>query len=141
MKKGSIYNKQTGQITMTVIAPDEEGVLLQISDEGKQAVLWDHELNGRELYVVNGEPAERPLMPLTYTTDGVAPQEGEPISLAINGILRVENIPAGTQVAHPDGELTVDDGFIEWSAVEPGHYFFRFDNFPFQEVNFHAIVG
>ncbi|MCA9340018.1 MAG: hypothetical protein KDA17_03860 [Candidatus Saccharibacteria bacterium] len=61
----------------------------------------------------------------------------QPVSLTITTAqtLTINNIPVGTTVTHPDGSVVVDDGFIEWSATEPGSYEFLFDNFPYiQEV-------
>lgn len=126
---------------MTVAAPDEEAIWLQVTDESRQAILFDHELNGREMYVLNGEPASRPSMGLIYKVDETPVENSGFISLTPNAILRVENIPTGSVVTHATGELVVDDGYIEWSAVMPGSYSFRITNFPLQEIELNAIVG
>lgn len=54
---------------------------------------------------------------------------------------RVENIPAGTLVKYPDGELIIDDGFLEWTAIEPGKYMFHFENFPYLSETVHAEIS
>lgn len=68
-------------------------------------------------YAPEGELTERPSMNL-----GVSQNP-----------FRVDNIPEGTVVTFPGGTVTVDDGFLEWSAIEPGEYEFHFANFPYQE--------
>ena len=47
-------------------------------------------------------------------------------------VFRVNNIPEGTEITYPGGSVTVDDGFIEWSTIEPGKYEFEFENFPYK---------
>ena len=54
---------------------------------------------------------------------------------------RVGNIPPGTKVRYPGGEVIVDDGFIEWTAVEPGSYAFHFENFPYLTETVYALIG
>jgi hypothetical protein len=54
---------------------------------------------------------------------------------------RVENIPAGTLIRYPGGEIIVNDGFIEWTAIEPGSYAFHFENFPYLEETLYAVIG
>jgi len=54
---------------------------------------------------------------------------------------RVENIPAGTLIRYPGGKIIVNDGFIEWTAIEPGSYAFHFENFPYLEETLYAVIG
>lgn len=68
-------------------------------------------------YVLNGEILPRPHLNLQVTQNP----------------FRVEAIPPGTLVTFPGGEVEVNDGFIEWSSVEPGEYVFRFENPPYFE--------
>jgi len=138
MKIGSIYDKETGRVLMSVVAPDEECVRLQITDEEKQGIYFDQEVNGREFYIVNGEVQARPKMGLFYSHE---PDEHDTVRLDVNEMLRIDNIPVGTVVVHPQGETVVDDGFIEWSSVGLGSHSFRLEKFPYQEVNVYAIVG
>jgi len=64
-----------------------------------------------------------------------------PAPVAIGEYLEFSGIPPGTLVKYPGGELIVDDGFLEWAALEPGEYEFRFENFPYQEESFRATVA
>lgn len=131
MKTGLIYEKNSGRILMTVVAPDEEGVLLQKMGREDLEAIMDANSNGREFYIQNGAPVERPEMKLSIKGD---------VYLDVGEVLKVEDIPKGTEVIYPAGIATVDDGFIEWSAVEPGSYYFKFINFPMKEEEIHAIV-
>lgn len=141
MKSGTIYDKLTGRVIMTVEAPDEDGVLLQVIDSDTQAALMNEQLDSKSFYVKSGEKADRPLMSLRAKVDGSSVNIGESIQLPVGSILSVDNIEKGSVVLHPGGETKIDDGFIEWSALEPGVYFFEISNFPFQEVRFNAVVG
>lgn len=132
MKTGTVYNKATGEVIMTVVAPDENGVLLQIRDESSEAVLFDQLVEGSTHYIVNGEVVDRPSMPLSVASDQ---------QLEVDQVLTIEGIPPGSEVIHPDGATIVNDGFVEWASVEPGRYSFRIINFPYVEVSFDAIVG
>lgn len=74
---------------------------------------------------IQGEDAaiyERPAMPLT-----------NPSAVLVGAVFRVDGIPAGTLVTGPNFSEVVDDGFIEWTALEPGGYRLTFENFPYME--------
>lgn len=131
MKKGVIYNKLTGAVVMNVTAPDEEGVLIQLSANESWAALMDIELDHGSSYIVDGEAVDRPEMNLNISS----------AQLGIGEVMTVTGIPEGSVVHHPGGTVEVMDGFIEWSAVEPGSYSFAIHNFPYKEVRFDAIVG
>lgn len=64
----------------------------------------------------------------------------DPVILQTGDVLRIENIPAGTQVDYPEGSLVVDDGYIEWSSLTPGSTSFSFINFPYLELIINATV-
>lgn len=133
MKEGTIYKKATGEITMTVVAPDEEGVQLQIMGrEDELGIVFDEQIDSGEFYIVDGKASARPSMTLSLSGN---------ISVAPDEILRVESIPEGSHVLHPDGFDQVDDGFIEWSTSVPGTYFIKVFKFPYKEVQINAIVG
>ena len=72
----------------------------------------------------------RPSFTLQYTT----------LTIDTTETLNISNIPTGTTVTHPDGSTVVDDGYIDWSCVEPGEYEFSFDNFPYKPVSLNATV-
>ena len=55
------------------------------------------------------------------------------LSVPVSTTVTISNIPTGTLVIHPGGSLVVDDGFVDWSALEPGDYEFKFQNFPYIE--------
>ncbi len=141
MKRGSIYEKQSGRILITVVAPDEESVILQITDQENQSLIMDVEGNGRTQYILNGEISDRPKMSLLIEVDGSETELAERTNIKVGELLKIAGIPKGTTVFHPGGELTVDDGYIDWSAAETGEYHFRFANFPYQEEHIHAVVG
>lgn len=131
MKKGVIYNKLTGAIVMNVTAPDEDGVLIQLTGSESWAALLDQELDNGAYYIVDEKPAARPEMNVKISST----------QLAIGETMKVSNIPKGSTVYHPGGVTQVDDGYIEWSAVEPDSYHFLIQNFPYKEVRFDAVVG
>ena len=54
--------------------------------------------------------------------------------------LNITGIPTGTAVTHPGGVATVNDGYIDWSCVEPGTYEISFINFPYKPVTLNATV-
>lgn len=58
--------------------------------------------------------------------------------LIVNNYLTITNIPIGTVVKYPGGEITVDDGEIEWTTEDEGAYTFRLINFPYIEETVHA---
>ena len=80
-------------------------------------------------YVIDGIITSRPEFKLTYQSD-----------LAANEVFRIDGIPPGTQVKHPEGTIQVDDGFLEWSTNTPGEYKFRLSNFPHLEKVIYAHV-
>lgn len=141
MEIASIYDNDTGRIVMTVTAPDRETVLLQISDEARQSVLFGEQLNGREMYICEGEPTPRPTMPITISIDGIPVPIDAEIKAGVDTVLRIDGIVEGSSFTHPQGEITVDDGYVEWSAAMPGGYYFRIDNFPYKEVEINAVIG
>src|SRR5690606_9175885 len=72
-------------------------------------------------YVSEGELLVRPTMDLEVSYIGVAAE----------AYICVENIPVGAEVILPDGAVVVDDGYIEWAAVEPGTYPLEVRKFPY----------
>lgn len=82
------------------------------------------------LDVYSGELVARPRMSLTHTG----------LTVAVGEALRITGIPPGTLLKHRDGELTVDDGYLEWSSEVPGQFLFILENFPFQREVLHAQV-
>ena len=75
-------------------------------------------------YVLDGALADRPEMVLSGMQD----------VLGVNEEMVVTGLPVGTVVHHADGELTVDDGSLEWASNVPGAFYLRILNFPYQEV-------
>lgn len=126
MKKGTIYELATGRVTMTVIAPDEEGIHIQIIEkQDTHGVIMNSQLDSATQYVVDRFVVDRPEFPVTL------PEE---ITIGVNEVWRVEGIPPGTKLRHPESIDQIDDGEIEWSSIEPGEFHFEFDNFPMQLV-------
>lgn len=132
MKEGTIYLKDSGRILMTVVAPDEAGVLLQISDDSIQGAVMDVLASSADAYVVGGKIVERPVMNLSLSGD---------VYLSPNEQVRIENIPVGATVVYPGGQTRVDDGYVEWASTEPGSYKLSVELFPMKEVTVNAIVG
>lgn len=127
--KAFYYEPDTGKVLLVIHAPAEEDILLQ------QPLYPDAQVEYQDIdpvnqYYLGGQILDRPNMGLS----------GIRQAFTTNEVLRIDNIPPGTKVTHPEGETIVDDGFIEWSAVEPGYYSFRFENFPYMEEEINAIV-
>ena len=123
---GTIYIKESGEISRTVYVPTVDDLVIQCNDGESYLpgeLSPDH-------YIKDGEVVQRPTMDLTVSST----------ELEVDEVLRIENIPEGSKVFHPEGELIVDDGYIEWSSVEPGTYLFRFENFPYMEEEVNAVV-
>lgn len=74
-----------------------------------------------------GEVEERPVFALSH-----------PGSVLAGAVFRVDDIPAGTTVTGPNFSEVVDDGFIEWTSMEPGTYRIAFENFPYMEHSINA---
>ena len=125
MKKGTIYDLKTGRVTMTVIAPDEESVHLQIIEqEDTLGVLLDCNLDPVTQYV---DPATtvvlaRPEFPVALSD----------VTIKVDEVWRVEGIPAGTILDSKYGKFPIDDGVVEWSSIEPGSFVFEFNCWPIQ---------
>lgn len=132
MFTGTIYDKVTGSVIMTIEAPDKQGVEIQVDDPSSQEILWGQKINGVTHYFVAGSVVPRPAF-----TFKVSPG----LNLQLGEVLRVSNIPPGCSVFYPGGVIQVDDGYIEWSSTTPGEYAFTFELFPYQEVTLNAIVG
>jgi len=130
MIKATFYNSKTGQIEMSIEAPDEETVILQ-SRSKDAAIYWGDAYNWADTYFDRGDPVPRPQMKL-YVDPG--------LSLSAGQELLVRNIPKGCKVTHAGGAVSVDDGFISWSTDEPGEYTFLFQLFPYAEVEVNASV-
>lgn len=79
-------------------------------------------------YILDGEITERPTMPLVEeANDGP--------------LFHLTGIPVGTKVLFPDGEIIVDDGFIQWTSLVEGEYQFILTNFPYvEEVRYARIT-
>ncbi|HEY0960911.1 MAG TPA: hypothetical protein VGE69_00965 [Pseudomonadales bacterium] len=73
----------------------------------------------------------RPVMPLTVGS----------MAFTIEESVTISGIPAGTLFQHPDGEDEIDDGFIEWGALEPGKYTLQLVKFPYVTERFYAEVS
>lgn len=131
MKEGTIYNTTTGRIEMNVVAPDEDGVRLQIAGRQGLEVILDEILDASAVYIKDGVVTDRPSMPWV----------GEEVFLTPGEVFRVDGVIEGSRVGFPGGTMIVDDGFIEWATETPGSYPIFISKFPFKEVTFNAIVG
>jgi hypothetical protein len=98
----------------------KEDLKLQ-AGEGEVAEEATGNFNDLDHYHDGGAYVDRPAFDLQPT----------PLNIDTSQSLLIGNIPAGTLVKHPDGELIVDDDFLEWSCAEPGDYEFTFENFPY----------
>lgn len=131
MHTATIYNEATGQIVMTVEAPDEHTVLLQMQNPEKERVLWGKKIDGNDFYFVAGAVVPRPVFTLELP-------EGD--SLEVGEVWRVSGIPPGCAVYHPGGRTVVEDGYIEWASETPGSFMFQFELFPYKEMSLNAVV-
>lgn len=77
-----------------------------------------------DVYVDNGELAERPRMQLDWHYDKLAET------------VVVDRIPPGARVETANWEGTVDDGFVAWPVAEAGSYQIAVDCFPYRREVF-----
>lgn len=125
MKKGTIYDLKTGRVVMTVVAPDEEAVRLQIIErEEELGVLLDCQLDPVVQYVDTATTVvlDRPEFPVALAD----------VTIKVDEVWRVEGVPVGTELDSKYGRFTIDDGVVEWSSIEPGVFRFEFNCFPIQ---------
>ena len=120
MKSYIVYKVTTGEI-LRGGSCQEASISEQANDLDELAVETPSEANDLTEYYHQGQVAPRPTLSLQHS------------ALVINTTetLSITNIPTGTTVTHPDGSVVVNDGFIDWSCVEPGVYEFSFENFPY----------
>lgn len=100
---------------MTIQAQSGESVIDSPGDDATQ-------------YVVDGAVVDRPTFSLQPNATELTPSQ----------TFRVDNIPAGTSVKYPDGDVVIDDGFLEWTSAVEGIYSFTFRNFPYAEEIIYA---
>lgn len=138
--KGTIYNRNTGQIISTIEAPDEAGVRLQCTVDPSYEAFVGEAYENDKWYFVDGKPTPLQQMDLKVSPS-VDPDELE-VDLKPNQVMRVENIPAGTTVVYPGGVLNdVNDGYIEWEVEDVGSYYFGFFKTGYAGVKFNAVIG
>ena len=116
----SIYRLGTGEIISSGQCSMYRDVVAQpiSADE----ICIDVELNRSTQYVLNGAPAERPL--LIEKTEWSLPDDGPVVQFAVpeNTIVRYEGVAS-----------TVDDGAFEFEGDTPGEYRFIIEPpFPYQ---------
>ncbi|WP_062269498.1 hypothetical protein [Endozoicomonas arenosclerae] len=114
---------------MTVDAPQKADIELQLQVYPDASIVFK-KVDAATQYIEAEEPKDRPLMNLQY----------EDHEIDVSEVLRVEGIPTGTTLYYPGGQVQVDDGYIEWSSIEEGSFYFRFINFPYMEAEINAIV-
>lgn len=119
-----IYQKSSGEIIRCVDAP--WSTVPQQLQEGETYILGnaDDSLH----YIDNYQVVARPDMNLNY----------ENRDFTVNEIFRVEGIPEGCAVVFPNGEIVVDDGFIEWTSSVTGKFLFYLRAFPFKDIFIYA---
>lgn len=121
-----IYKKSTGEILRRCEVP-WSALMAQLRD-GETYILGD--ADDSKFFIENYQVTPRPLMPIQVAKNEV--MVGEPF--------RIEGIPSGCKVFYPNGNLVVDDGYIEWSSAVTGRFTFRLKCFPFREVSVYASV-
>lgn len=130
-EKATMYDARTGEIVLSIEAPDKETILLQEIDKHTKihwGEVWAHD----KYYFVNGAPVPRPTMHLS---------ESDNKAIARSEVLLVRGIPKGCEVTYPGGAGTVNDGFITWSTDFEGMYEFEFKLFPYVGVVLNVRVG
>lgn len=130
----SKYSTVTGEFISTIVADIAHTSLQCNTGESWLPGAYD----AREEFVDLGDPELPIILRPTFSL-------AHPASVLPLQVFRVDGIPAGTQVTYPgpSGDPTteiVNDGYIEWSAVEPGTYPFTFENFPYKEITINAVV-
>jgi len=127
--KHVVYHLPSGEITKYARLNEENIELNQEPGESYSIITFpiaDVSL----MYMVDGEPAYRPVMTLTYS----------PLEFDVSEELVVTGIPAGSTVHYPGGSVTVDDGTIEWGSVVAGRFPFSIEKFPYLTERFNVEV-
>lgn len=125
MKCTYFYDLKTGRIEYMVapaatVIPDGVGVL--------HSDVVD--MQGCDKYfVIDGALVLRPAMELDF-----------PESVLVDEVWRIEGIPSGAGVSHPDGLITVDDGYVNWSSAVAGTFRFFITCFPYIEREVYVTV-
>lgn len=138
--KGTIYNRETGQIVSTIEAPDEAGVRLQCTIDPLYEAFVGEAYENDKWYFLDGKPT--PLMQMDLKITPALDPEDLEVHLQPDEVLRVENIPAGATIVYPGGVLNdVNDGFIEWSCEDVGSYYIGVFVNHYSGVKFNAVIG
>ena len=127
MIEGTIYNRTTGEIYLTAAGSDESILEAQLPLYPDSTYLVGEQVDGGGYYLPNGVKTPRPFMGLMVT-----PPEDHSA-----GYLHIDLIPEGTQAIGPNFDTVVNDGYLEWSSVEPGEYQVTLINFPYK----HEVVN
>lgn len=133
MRQWAIYTSD-GRIDRIYSGTAEEALLQPQQNEA--LALLPEGLNDTTAYVVNGAVEPKAPMPLQMTS----PQ------IAADGLdeCLIGNIPPGTMVTWPDGQVdTVTDGEVRFSVDLPGTYTLRFSAIPYldKEVTLEAVAA
>lgn len=62
------------------------------------------------------------------------------ITVPVDTPASFSGIPVGTKVYHPDGELVVDDGELDWESDEEGVFELTFERFPYKTETVYVTV-
>lgn len=128
MIKFVVRKENTGEIVKT--GNCQQGDLGIQAGPGEVAEEITKSVNDVDHYFDGTDYVKRPVLVLQHPTPRFT--IGEPF--------RIDGIPPGTLVEHPEGSLQVDDGFLEWSSLEPGVYRFHFHSFPYKPKKIIAEV-
>lgn len=120
--KGFQFDISTGEITMSIEAPDVAGLEAQIW-EGR-GVVAGLEADGAIHFWDGDALRARPTMPVRGVKEVLKPGE----------VMRITGVPQGARLIHPGGNSMIYDGFVEWSCPVEGTYYLELSHFPMREV-------
>ncbi len=124
----AVFNPSTGEISRVLMLPP--GMIVLNLNSGEEYIATTDSVDGNKHRVVAGEIVDRPTMPFSTVSQ----------TISTSDVLHVEDIPEGTVLTYSGGELTIDDGFIDWDSDVPGLYVFTFRLFPYQDAVLYATV-
>ena len=116
------YASRTGRVIQQLTLPENTDYY-----DANSVLLYEGSIDGGTHYIVDGQPAERPLMDIVMSKSVIL-ANGEDTST-------IAGIPAGAKL-HVSGPVsldpvTVDETAIQFSADVPGDYSLRIECFPY----------
>ena len=128
------YKRSDGTIIQAVRTNAPTPPQLEVNDE-LDVLIVEGSFDATTQYINNGLITDRPEMGISIDID-TAP---------IGEYIRITNVPVGAVLHHPsEGEIYADtvinDGFVEWTSLEPGTFNLSLSKPPMMEEHIDATI-